>query len=214
MHHIGYILTAAALLPAINQIRHSLRRSSVDGVSGATTWAWVCSWSVWVLYGFMVSDAAFALRNIVGLIPAAVMLFVFVHLATLRGWAPIALLYTAAAAVMLRDLTAGVWLVVSLDVFFYLPGVLAVLRTREPKGVSFSATVGQIVFTGTWLIYLCATGKALAGIGWFIGFCCAIVVAYKVLAYRRRPVYLLHMKSPAPLQSFASPGAVLSPNPV
>jgi len=197
MQYIGYILTAGALLPAISQIRHSLRRSSVDGVSGATTWAWVCSWSVWVLYGFLTSDAAVVLRNFVGFVPAAVMLFVFVRLTTPRGWAPITLCYAAATAVMFFNMAAGVWLVVAIDVCFYLPSVVAVCKTREPVGVSFSANVGQVVLTGTWFAYLCATGQAVAGIGWFVGCCCAIMISYKVFAYRRRSVSVLHVKSPA-----------------
>lgn len=197
MQYIGYILTAGALLPAISQIRYSLRRSSVDGVSGATTWAWVCSWSVWVLYGFLTSDAAVVLRNFVGFVPAAVMLFVFVRLTTLRGWAPITLCYAAATAVMFFNMAAGVWLVVAIDVCFYLPSVVAVFRTREPVGVSFSANVGQVVLTGTWFVYLCATGQAVAGIGWFVGCCSAVVIAYKVLVYQRQSVSVLHVASPA-----------------
>jgi len=197
MQYIGYILTAGALLPAIGQIRHSLRRTSVDGVSGATTWAWVCSWSVWVLYGLLVSDAAVVLRNIVGLVPAAVMLWVFLRLATIRGWAPIILCYMLGATVMLFNLTAGVWIIVVSDMFFYLPSVVAVFKSREPVGVSYSANVAQVILTGTWFAYLCATGRAVAGLGWFVGFCCSIVITYKIMAYRRRSVSVLRVDSPA-----------------
>lgn len=197
MQYIGYILTAGALLPAIGQIRHSLRCSSVDGVSGATTWAWVCSWSVWVLYGFLTSDTAVVLRNIVGLVPATVMLCVFLRLTTLRGWAPITACYMLATTVMLFNMTAGVWIVVAIDVFFYLPSAVAVFKSREPVGVSYSANIAQVLLTGTWFAYLCATGNAVAGIGWFVGCCCSIVITYKVMVYRRRSASVLHVVSPA-----------------
>lgn len=183
---IGYIVTLLTLIPAASQVRHSLRLYSVAGISGATTCAWVYSWSVRTLYGYTISDGPVVLHNIIGLIPAVVFLYVYCRLARLRRRlsVPIGVVYTIAAATLVIDANIGLLLLVVIDVLFYTPSVAMILRTKEPRGVSLTATFMYLVLTGSWLVYLLISSTPIAIIG--VGFVTTCITLYKVLAYRRR----------------------------
>ena len=185
---IGYIVTLLTLIPAASQVRHSLRLYSVAGISGATTCAWVYSWSVWTLYGYTISDGPVVLHNIIGLIPAVVFLYVYCRLARLRRRlsVPIGVVYTIAAATLVIDANIGLLLLVVIDVLFYTPSVVMIIRTKEPRGVSLTATFMYLALTGSWLVYLLIISTPIAIIGVGVGFVTTCITLYKVLAYRRR----------------------------
>lgn len=198
MEYIGYIFTALALIPAIDQIRYSLNRRSVLGLSGATTWAWVCSWMVWIMYGFLTSSAPVVLRNAVGLVPSAVLLFVYLRLASVRHMAPIALAYVAGSVLMLNSLSAGVLVIVALDIAFTIPSVVSVFRAKSVDGVSMSASLVQFFLAASWFSYLCFTSQATAGLGWAVYALSYATIIWKVYMRRNRDVQVLHIPSPAP----------------
>ena len=197
MEYIGYIFTALALIPAIDQIRYSVRRRSVLGLSGATTWAWVCSWIVWIMYGFLTSSAPVVLRNAVGLVPSAVLLFVYLRLASVRHMAPIALAYVAGTVLMLSNLSAGVLAIVALDIAFTIPSAVSVFRAKSVEGVSISASLVQFFLAASWFSYLCLTSQATAGLGWAVGALTYAIIVWKVYARRSREVQVLYVPSPA-----------------
>lgn len=185
---IGYIVTLLTLIPAASQVRHSLRLYSVTGISGATTCAWVYSWSAWVLYGYTISDGPVVLHNIIGLVPAIVFLYVYGRLSRLRLrlYVSIGVVYAIAAVTMVVDESIGLLSLVILDIIFYTPSVVKILRTKEPRGVSLTATLMYLVLTGSWFIYLLIISTPTASIGVGVGFTSTCITLYKVLAYRRR----------------------------
>jgi uncharacterized protein with PQ loop repeat len=181
MEYLGYALILAALLPAIIQIRHSLRLRSVSGISGTTTLAWVCSWSVWILYGFLVSSGPMIARNILGLVPAAVLLVVFCRISRLSFPLLTAGLYGLAAGCMLFDVRLGLLVMVVLDVYFYLPSVLKVFRSKNLTGVSLSANATQVALCSSWFTYLLLSGNAAAGVGYAVASATYSVIVLRLL---------------------------------
>jgi uncharacterized protein with PQ loop repeat len=185
MNTIGYILTSAALVAAILQIRKTLKVRTIDGLSGATTLAWVASWTVWVVYGFLVESGPVVLRNFVGLIPASVMLFVFLKFGKIKNLVGIVSLYAAALGIMLYDLEKGVLVMVCIDIVFYAPSIVAAFRSKDLKGVSVLSNNTQCVLTGAWFMFMVLDGQALAGINWAVGAITYFVVFMRVLHSRR-----------------------------
>lgn len=185
MDLIGYFLTAAALLPAVAQVRHSVRLRTVSGVSGATTLAWVCSWSVWILYGVLIESGPVVAHNVLGLLPAVVLLVVFRRFATLSRPLLVGALYVGAACGMLVSLRWGLLVLVALDVYFYLPSVVEVFRARDLSGVSLAANVTHVALTSSWLTYLVLTGDPIAGIGWAMAVLSYSVIVVRLLVVRR-----------------------------
>lgn len=185
MDIIGYLLTAAAFLPAVAQVRHSVRLRTVSGVSGATTLAWVYSWSVWILYGVLIGSGPVVAHNFLGLLPAAVLLVVFRRFSTLSRPLLVGALYTSAACGMLVSLRWGLLVLVALDVYFYLPSVVEVFRARDLSGVSLAANVTHVALTSSWLAYLVFTGDPIAGIGWAMAVLSYSVIVVRLLMVRR-----------------------------
>lgn len=186
MNLLGYFLTTLALVPAITQIRHSLRLQSVAGLSGATTFAWVASWSVWVFYGLLIDSGPVMLWNLLGLLPAAVLLVVFLRFSSLRHASTILLLYLAAALAMATEVRWGLLVMACLDVYFYMPSVVRVFRDRDVSGVSLSSSMSHIGLSMGWLAYLLLTGSALAGIGWAVSIVTYSMITFRLLVLRRR----------------------------
>jgi uncharacterized protein with PQ loop repeat len=191
MDLLGYFLTALALVPSITQIRHSLRLQSIAGLSGATTFAWVASWSVWVFYGFLIGSGPVMLRNLLGLLPAVVLMVVFLRFSSLSHAPTILLLYLAAALAMTADVRRGLLVMLCLDVYFYIPSVLRVFRDRDVSGVSLSASIAYIGLSSSWLTYLILTGSALAGVGWAVSIVVYAVITFRLLSLRRHRAYTL-----------------------
>ena len=194
---IGYIVTLLTLIPAASQVRHSLRLYSVAGISGATTCAWVYSWSAWILYGYIINDGPVVLHNIIGLVPAMVFLYVYGRLSRLRLrlYVSIGVVYAIAAIVMVVDESIGLLSLVIMDIIFYTPSVVKILRTKEPRGVSLTATLMYLVLTGSWFTYLLIISTPTAVIGVGVGFASTCITLYKVLAYRRRTDSTIHVSA-------------------
>lgn len=186
MATLGYLLTALALVPAMTRIRHSLRLRSVAGLSGATTFAWVASWSVWVFYGFLIGSGPVMLWNLLGLLPAAVLLVVFLRFASLRHASTILLLYLVAAFSMATDVRSGLLVMLCLDVYFYMPSVVRVFRDRDVSGVSLSSSMIHVGLSAVWLAYLIHIGSALAGVGWAVSIAVYVVITFRLLMLRRQ----------------------------
>lgn len=184
METIGYILTVAALAPAVLQIKHSLSLRSVAGISGATTLAWVCSWSAWVLYGALVGSGPVIARNVLGLLPAAVLLFVFLRFSKLTAPLLVCGLYLAAAVGLIIDLRIGLLMMVVLDVYFYVPSIVRVFKSSDLSGLSLRSTVSQVFLTSSWVLYLLRTANPISSVGWVVATATYSIITIRVLLCR------------------------------
>jgi len=189
---IGYMIPLLASIPAICQIRYSLRLSSVDGVSRATTTAWVWSWTAWILYGLTIASAPIMLKNFVGLVPALVLMMVYHRMSPMSvgSVAQTLLPYSAVICTILYYPSVGVWALSFLDIIFYMPSAVVALRTKEPVGVSLGGVLSHIAISGSWWLYLAAIGEYAAGTGWVVGMICSTVIAMRLIHYRGRATSL------------------------
>jgi len=144
------------------------------------------SWSVWVFYGVRIASGPVIIWNLLGLLPAAVLLAVFLRFERLRCTVAILVLYVLAAFFMVVDLRWGLLAMAVLDVYFYMPSVLRVFRARDVSGVSASANLAHVLLSTSWLAYLLMTGSPLAGVGWAVSVVTYSVIAFRVLSLRRR----------------------------
>jgi MtN3 and saliva related transmembrane protein len=184
----GYLIALAASVPDVLQLRRTLRRRHLSGLSALTQVSYLMSWSAWAVYGIRLGDGPVIVSSLLSVGVAATMVTLIARLGALPPLRHVLLpgfFYAAAATVALVDPRLGGTALALVEVTFFLPQLTATFRSADLSGVSPASIGWELTTSIGWVIYTVAAGIPEAGV--FSGAYALLlaVVSWRLLRFHR-----------------------------
>lgn len=126
------VAAVAANSSNLAHLRRAWRHRTVDGWTPTSLALGICTWSLWLAAGILAGRTAIAAMSVVGL--ASVLGIIAIgwrHTRTIQ-----AVLLAAAVIAATLTVTAAGWILVTVDIIWWISVLAGIIRSRQAKAVS------------------------------------------------------------------------------
>lgn len=185
---LGYISALASSMQDAVQLRHTLRTKSLSGISPITRLSYLLSCPLWLIYGMRLGDGPLMLSAAISTAIAATMALLIYRNGAAPAAARIAcsvVLYAALGVLIWHSLPAGVLMLASVDILFFLPQLKEALLRTDLSGISPAAVLLELASSIGWVSYTIMADIPAAGAFSAVYSLLLGAVAWKLLLFRR-----------------------------